>query len=445
MTTNKCLSYINQITCDGITDGKNWCTYCAKILVPLNVKYKKLEAKYEKIEDLNSLSFSELIKMYADIGKVADLRTYVSINGFIPEMRDEGHAIKIQMLKELQSKIEQVLSAKQSTPILDDGSDSESESEEIQSTPPMVPTKMVKNEVVYPKKIQKNKKEEILTFRDSAARIYSIIIDSLLDCSEQFLDTKFGNNFVRAFILQQKAINSFCQHGRDIAAKRIKYCGYKKPKSPPKKLSCIMSLDDIKHRYITHEEVMYEITKEKFMLSESDSEDIMGRTFTDYDLFNYLLILYEHLPQIPLPEHISWIKYDVDEKMEFSEEVLEGYASSVKFKLDLLRTKKAKNIVCLNNCLRATKLGEIGEDEELATYIFPVPEKKSIGICTSIKLKNFDTLTVYGEADIIKTENMKCSCSYTAIIKINRAYFNSVTEWDTFLQGITISSPYIFV
>jgi hypothetical protein len=190
---------------------------------------------------------------------------------------------------------------------------------------------------------------------------------------------------------------------------------------------------------------MHEITKKKFSLSESDTEDHTGRAFTDYDLFNYLLILYEHLPQIPLPEHISWIKHELDEEIEISEEVLDGYTNSVRVKLDLLRTKKAKSVVCLNNCIRATKLGEIREDEELVTYIFPVVEKKSVGICTSIKSKKFDTIRVYGEADIIKTENMKCSCSHTAVIKINRSYFNSVTDWDTFLQAITISSPYIFI
>ena len=443
-----CTGYIDQESCTNVRETNNWCAECGKYFLPMYYRYKKIEERYNfnDLGNLDTYSPKQLTFIYTKLKKVIQLREEIMEFGLQPAKRDVGHAHRIKVLENIASEIISVLEKKYSEPVIENADSDDSESDSDNSEPEL-------NQTEDPIKLKKIEKppNQVVDCTEYVDNFCLDLSDAMMAKASETLAPKFGRYFLRTFLLQQKLFNSFCMHVHDII-------GDKLHNKKGKTYAYSFSIQDTGHRYIKISEmlpallngnVMYEGDKKyKHSLNKYACNN-------KFDNLNQMLALYQNLPQLVPPIPIQSIIFDLKDGEE--SEILtlrklpnapEDYYRSLMKKIELIKTRGPKSIICMNNCFRTLSFSEIMPDEQLATFITLSPQLDSIRIATAKQKKADQSVNIEcTEFDSVNMEHFKCLCSMSAVIRLTKSYFPQMNDetWEKYLSVCTYYSPYIFM
>lgn len=455
---NECLSFINGKICRNGRNEGNWCEYCVRILLPKYNRYKKLEERYYNLSvaaEMDGYDTHQLLRIYARISEIIRLREEVRNLGFRPEYRDLGHLQRIEGLYNFLQRVEKILTKKyEETEIKQEQTEVDDSEEDL----PNVGEAVIS--VSIPKPIIRKTEEELMEQNNTYARscsdfIRNIMTVDLFEAAYNFTSTKFGKMFVRAFILQQNAFKTLCHHGEDIVRENSRFRASKSTRQPQ---GITVSISNIKHRYVSHREIIHRLCRGEYRIHEIPVDRKYTAsclpTVTQYDIPSHMIKLYQYFPHIELPKYIEYIKFEIDDSIlseintvwEKIPEPQEKYVRALKNKIELLKTRKGKSMVCFNNCVRVDKLSRVEADEQLVVELLPSLQTNLMAIRTIKQKKDNPGVdleaTIYDRVDV---SGFKCDCTDVVVIKLRRNEFDFVRNWEYFLCVNTIYSPYIFI
>lgn len=414
---SRCPSYISNICCEKNVDvGYTWCNDCGKIFTKKQVRCKTLEKKYYNEDHIvPNFNFAELYKLYNKLALILSLRRYVYNYGFYPEVRDNGHYIRIEKIRRYKKLVKyemenkSIEEDKKEDPLEQDEEDEISNNDESRSvSPPKKKTSDVK-------KIKE--KVEIIT-HGLVNQICSTIVDMSDGCDDiakDYITPKLGKNFWTAFCLQHVLMGNFCEH-KSISTKN-------------KRFMQNVYLNDLEHNYCDKGKsyappgkVLTECSTEKKYLAFMRTETFANTIYktTKLDAF---LQLHRQVPTLPLHKWIKRVVYNPTDKdiekitaLHYKKyKISRAHKKKREQKINLLRNKREKDYdYDLQSCMRANTLG----DREMSAAIAGTdrPEKYRLYYYTENNgLVNITQTTV------IDVTNYACNHTFGPIIVLNES------------------------
>jgi hypothetical protein len=415
---SKCPSYISNYRCNNNLEAEHtWCTQCSKFFVKKQSRYKSLEKKYYSEDHIvpENLEFDKLYKIYNKLALALSLRRYIYNYGFYPEIRDNGHRIRIENVKKYRKIIKLEIQKKHEQSKKSEISEMIENPENVEEQPDKPLDTVIVNKIERISRCENM--DDILhvhKFRNYMHNIYSKLINDFKEIISSYLIPKLGRNFWDAFCLQYALLGYFCDH-------KIK--PIKRGKMPKQGIIA----ENIEHSYC--DKGKRYINNRKFITDSSRSTNMSliletgikeGFRFTNQ--LDIYLNLHRQIRNLLLPSWIKKIIYDpTDKDIENltpqyykKYEVSKLHGTRREAKIDLLRNKREIEFnYDIQSCMRANSFG----DREFHCVITGTdnPEKYLLTYCAMGHVI---------PSTIIDVANYKCNHTFGAIIVLDESIFD---------------------
>lgn len=431
---SKCSSYINNHRCtNNVEPDYTWCIQCSKFFVKKQLRYKAIETKYYSEEQIipQNLDINSLIKIYSKLSVSLSLRRYISEYGYCPELRDEGHRLRIENISKYKKMIKAEISKLHSLPKKIDISEIPSfddSGEEIEESAKIIENKQI-DEVIR----SENDDTELIKldtiFFSLIQKNFCNLVLEALNTIEHEVKPKLGKNFWTALCLQYVTLKTFCGH------KTVRnYYHFK-----------TTDFHHLDHSYYNPDK-MY-VGKSKFLLLRGVEKGF--KKFTGHGcsgdcnnicklpLFEIFIQLHRQIPLFSLPKGIKRIIYDpTDEDIENLTPLnndLVRCTKNIKFnrnkKINFLRNKTQKNHnYDLQSCMRANALNS----EKLACVLSNTDDRNKYKIMYATDSVD----SVFTESSIIDVSDYYCTHTFTPIIVLDESILFTDQKFTDYFASI---------